>query len=684
MKSSSTSGREAVRSGVDPDVLFQILRSFLSFPRSIAELISNGLDWRVNGSSPEISVRYVNDGDEINVEVTDQGRGADAKGRRYLTSLGRSAARELGGMRGQKGSGSKSWIWHCRYVTIETVPEPGTLYRVKVTVEKLLEWLFGTGVGNTDAWEVVTKPGNHPVRATGTRIILHGLGADNGQTYKKKPMVSTREDRSPARLIAELAECLAPNVDRFITVTDEKNVSHRLAARRIEGEPIIGESLGVPGVGDMSWDVAVVANRQAGIDALRIGALGTYVTWQEFVRLVRRNTRYRTLLAPLDQFWDPRLSGYIEVTGLNDHRSTSSEAFDADVGEDEELVEGALVTLIERMLPGVQEALKNERPTVTSDVASFLSGIAGVIQSATGVIPMGGPTRHVSVTKRRTSIMLERGDQYEIEIKADHDTRVVWDDSDSGGTMTPKRGPKGTYTAGTACGDDYTLVARNVADATQVLYEVKVRIVPEIPFAFSKPIYRMDTNDRVVVSIDERALRRTSGDIVIQVAKKQSDGAPHDVRLEHDGTHRASVASGCTEGFVEIEAFDRNNPGNFHAWAKVSIERGLRDRPKQRSPLDLEFVYDGRRYMLAASMYSGYHEALRQVSYLTPGEEASTITLNLDHPLFDGKADVVRAESALWQIAMRVVDHVSHGLSVEEMVQESGVIYAHISRPQAS
>lgn len=683
MRKTHEPAREAVRATINPDVLFQCTRSFRDWARAVAEFVLNGIDWRVQGSAPEIVIRFFRDKRDWCVEITDQSQGADATGRHYLTSLGESRAREIGGMRGQKGSGSKAWIWHGSEVVFETTTEPGKLYRITCTVEKMLTWLFGKGTGS-DAWEVIPKPPEHPIRVTGTRVVMRGLGKGRGD-YKGKPMVNPKEDRSPQRLVAQLAECLPPNAHRFVSVVDENGKRHPLEVRKIEGEPIIGEAHGIPAAGDMSWDVAVVANRQTGLDYLRVGALGTYISWPELVRILR-GPRYRTLLEQLEPLGDPHLSGYIEVPGLNEYRSTGSDSFEADLAQNAELVEGMLITLIEQMLPDVRRALKSDRRTTTTDDHTFLTGVVSVIQHATGIVPTMSPTRRVKVTKHRTRIVLEPGDTYEITLDVDPSVRVVWDDSASGGRMHPKRGIKGVYTAGKTLGA-FTLVARDANDATNALYEVTIEIVTTIPFAFQRPVYRMDLRDRVRVAVDERALRHTSGDIVIQFTESQNKEAPTDARLTRDGSkaHEGFVLSGEQQGFLDIEAFDRKNPERFKAQAKVSIERGYRDRPeKEGSPLDLEFVVDGHRYQLASSTFAGSDEAARHVSYLTVGREASTVTLNLDHPVFGGKSDDVRASQALWQIAMRVVEHNSPEALVDEAMQEAGVIYVKITHQPVS
>lgn len=675
--------REPVRATINPDVLFQCTRSFRDWAKAVAEFVLNGIDWRVAGSMSEIVIRFFKDKRECCVEIVDQSQGADATGRHYLTSFGESRAREIGGMRGQKGSGSKAWMWHCLEVVFETTTEPGTLYRITCTLEKMLAWLFGKGTGS-DAWEVTPKLPDHPIRVTGTRVVMRGLGKGKGE-YKGRPMVNPKEDRSAERLIRELAECLPPNAHRFVTIVDEDGERHQLEVRKIEGEPIIGEAPGVPAAGDMSWDVAVVANRQTGLDYLRVGALGTYISWPELVRLLR-GPRYRTLLEQLEPLGDPHLSGYIEVPGLNEHRSTGSDSFEADLAQNEELVEGMLITLIEQMLSGVRRALKSDRRTTTSDDQTFLAGVVDVIQRATGIVPTTGPTRRVKVTKHTTQIVLEPGDTYEIELNVDPNARVVWDDSASGGHMNPKRGIKGVYSAGQTCGT-FTLVARNMADASQVLYKVVIKIVQEIPFAFQRPVYRMDVNDRVRVAIDERAIRHTSGEIVIQIATEQNKEAPTDARLTRDGkrAHEGFVLSGEQQGFLEIEAFDRQNPERSKAKTKVSIEKGFRDRPEREgSPLDLEFVVNGHRFQLASSTFSGSQEAERHVSYLTVGREVSTVTINLDHPVFAGKADDVRASQALWQIAMRVVEHKMPQALVDEAMQEAGMVYVEITHQPVS
>lgn len=672
---------ETVKSGIDPDVFFQIIRSYRDFTRMIAELVVNEIDWRVPGSQPEIVVRFTKEGRSDCLEIVGQGRGADQDGRTGFTSLGKSQARGNAAMKGDKGSGSKGPVWHCREIVVETVPVPGKLYRITFTVEQLIEWLFKGATGGT--WQVSDKPPRHPIRATGTRVILRGLGEGTGYVYRGKPLVrpsgtdKNQEDRSPERVVAELAECLPPNAHRFVTVIGYDEKATPLTVRKIEGDPVIGDAHNVPGVGDVSWDMAVVANKRPD-DRLTVGALGTKVSWSEFVRLIHKNKRYANLLKQLDPFGDPHVAGHIEAPRINDFRGVNSNSIEGDIAEDEALVEGILITLIEQALPGVAKALNVDQKRATSDQNTFVAELARLIQDATGVKPKG-PTRRVTITQRHSRLVLEPGESHEVEVKADPSVRVVWDDSRSGGTLNTRRGPKVTYTAGGICGDTFVLVARDMADATQVLYEVTIEIVAQMPFEFSRAVYRMDLGDRVRVSIDERAVRHTSGRIVIALAQSQPTGSPSDVRIEHrKDAAEAYVLSGTTEGYVDVEAYDAADRSRFHARAKVSVERGFRDRSRSSSPLDTEFVYDGRPYELAVSSYSGSREAFRHVSYLSPAQARSTITLNLSHPLFDGKPDVVRREAALWQVALRIAEDRNPDATLEELIQEAGIVYSTI------
>ena len=536
---------------------------------------------------------------------------------------------------------------------------------------------------------MIDKPPRHPVRATGTRVILRGLGEGTGFLYKGKPLVRpsgtdrNQEDRSPARVVAELAECLPPNADRFVTVIGRDGKTLPLTVRRIEGEPIIGRARGVPGIGDVSWDMAVVANRRSE-DRLTIGALGTKVSWSEFVRLIHKVKRYATLLSQLDPFNDPHTAGHIEAARINDYRGVNSNSIEGDIAEDEALVEGLLITLIEEALPGVRKALNADGKRATSDENTFLAELAGIFHEATGVKPKG-PTRRVTVTQRHARIVLEPGESQEIEVNADPSVRVVWDVTRSGGALNTPRGSKVTYTAGAVCGDAFVLVARDMADATNTLYEVTIEIVAQMPFAFSRAVYRMDLGDRVRVALDERAVAHTSKNIVIALAKTQPAGSPGDVRIEHArNAAEAYVLSGAHEGYVEIEAYDAKDRARFSAKAKISVERGFRDRAKSASPLDTEFIYEGRRYELAVSLYSGSREAFRHVSYLSEATAKSTITLNLSHPLFDGKPDAVRREAALWQVAERIAEDRNHGSTLDELVQEAGLIYATITKAKSA
>lgn len=609
--------------------------------------------------------------------ITGQGRGASEAGRQGLTSWGESEGRGDGSKTGDKGSGSKGAIWHCKEVVIETVPEPGKLYSVSYTVEELLAWILRH---EEHEWVISDKPVRHPIRTTGTRVILRGLGEGTGYLYREKPLVNPKEVRTAERLVAELAERLPPNAHRFVTITDYDGTTKPLQVRKIEGEPIIGEALSVPGVGDVSWDMAVVANRNPDLDGLKIGADGTNTTWQEFARLIRRNKRLATLLAQVDEaFGNPRLSGLINVPKLNEYRAIGSGAFEADIADDEAFCEGLLITLIDRPLPGVNKALRTDTARVTTDQRTFVAEIVQSIHAATGEKPTG-PGQKTKVSNHKKTITVEAGETHEIEVVLPPGIDAVWNVRNCGGTLNVKRGNTIAYTAGKTCGNDFVLVANNRADATHVLFEIRIVIVERIPFAF-EALYRLFTNERKRINLDPRAVRHTSGKVVIELAKTQAPDSPTDVRIEHKaGDAEAYVVSGTQTGFVEVVAYDRDQPTLYHASARVFVEPGTRDRAKPTSALDTAFVYNGRRYEVAISSYSGDPEALRHASYLTRGTERETITVNLDHPMFNGVPDAVRRAMCLNQISFRIAEAQSpDGATGDMVMQECSVIYATIS-----
>lgn len=668
------------RTGINPDVFFQAVDGHADHVQMTAEYTKNGLDYPVSATSPEITIRLFMDGDVPCQEIVDQGRGASDQGRFGLISWGESEGRGDGTKTGDKGSGSKGGILHCKEIVIETVPEAGKMYRARYTVEQLLDWLFRQ---TPIAWVATDKPVRHPVRTSGTRIILRGLGTGTGFQNRGKDIVDPTEVRTAERLVAELAERLPPNSQRFVTVVDYDGKRYPLQVRKIEGEPIIGEAHGVPGAGDISWDAAVVSNRNDQ-DCLMIGADGTRISWVEFVRLLRgHRQRYTELLKELAPLSEKNLAGLINVTRMGDYRSGSSNSFRGDIAKNAALVNGILMTLIEHMLPAVLKVTNADAPRVTSDTKTMIAHLAQIIRTSTNEIPTG-PGQRVTIVKRESTIVVEPGEVETIRIEPPKGVVVVWEDRNSGGTLNAKKGPTVTYTAGAACGSGFQLVARDMTDATKVLYLVKIEIVKEIPFAF-KRTYDMFVNDDIRVSIDPRAVAHTSGDIRFEiVAGKES---PTDVRVvpKQGQPGSANVCSGTQVGFVDVIAFDFKNPKKYRATTRISVEPGARDKVKPESILDEDFLYRGKRFKIAAKAWVGTGDSkLRNCSDVkgTDDDEWKTISIAFDHVMFANRTGPVKITSYLWQIALRVAEsQMPKGTPVDQVIDEANLIYVRIFAP---
>lgn len=667
-----------MRTGINPDVFFQAVDGHADAVQMTAEYTKNGLDYRVRDINPEITIRLFMDGDVPCQEIVDQGRGASDQGRFGLISWGESEGRGDGTKTGDKGSGSKSGILHCREIVIETIPEAGRMYRARYTVEQLLDWLFRQ---TPIAWVATDKPVRHPVRTTGTRVILRGLGTGTGFQNRGKDIVDPTEVRTAERLVAELAERLPPNSQRFVTVVDYDGKRYPLQVRKIEGEPIIGEAHDVPGAGDISWDAAVVSNRNDQ-DCLMIGADGTKISWVEFVRIIRGQRRYALLLNELTPLSDKNLAGLINAARVGDYRSGSSNSFRSDIAKNAALVNGILMTLIEHMLPAVLKATNADAPRVTSDTKTMIAQLAQIIRASTGETPTG-PKQRVTIVQRESTIVVEPGEVETIRIEPQKGVTVVWEDRNSGGTLSAKRGPTVTYTAGTTCGNGFQLIARDMTDATKTLFLVKIEIVKEIPFAF-KRTYDMFVRDDVRVSIDPRAVAHTSGDIRFEiVAGKES---PTDVLIvpKQGQPGSANVRSGTQVGFVDVVAFDFKNPKKYRAVTRISVEPGARDKVRPESILDESFSYGNKQYRIAAMTWNGTGDnKLRNCSRIDglDGDEWKTISIAFDHVMLADRPASVRVTSCLQQIALRVAEALMPGAPTSKVIDEASLIFVRIFAP---
>lgn len=665
--------------GIDPDVFFQAVDGLTDWVGMIAEIEKNGLDYRVRDMNPELTIRFFRDNGVPCAEFVDQGRGASDQGRRGLISWGVSEGRGDKTKTGDKGSGSKGGILHCTEIVIETVPEAGRMYCARYTVEQLLDWLFRQ---TPIAWVVSDKPVRHPVRTTGTRIVLRGLGTGTGFQNRGKDIVDPTEVRTAERLVAELAERLPPNSQRFVTVIDYDGTRQQLQVRKIEGEPIIGEAHDVPGAGDISWDAAVVSNRNDQ-DCLLIGADGAKISWEEFVRIIRGQKRNTELLKELAPLREKSLAGLINVTRMADYRSGSSNSFRVDIAKNHALVDGILLTLIEHMLPAVLKARNADAPRITSDTKTMIAHLAQIIRASTNEVPTG-PRQRVTIVQRESTIVVEPGEVETIRIEPQKGVDVVWDVRNCGGTLNVKKGPTVTYTAGTACGNGFQLPARDRTDATKVLYLVKIEIVKEIPFAF-KRTYDMFVNDDVRVSIDPRAVAHTSTDIRFEIVPGKE--SPTDVRIvpKQGQPGSANVYSGTQVGFVDVVAFDFKNPKKYRATTRISVEPGARDKVKPESILDEDFLYRGKRFKIAAKAWVGTGDSkLRNCSDVqgSDDDEWKTISIAFDHVMFADRPGPVKITSYLWQIALRVAEsQMPKGTPIDQVIDEANLIYVRIFAP---
>ena len=656
---------ETVDSGIDRSFLRRTTAEFAAdFIDGLGEVIWNSIDWSGKALDSIITVRFFMKGSLQCIQVSDHGDGANKLGRSAIVSMGKSLARKMRNMKGRNGFGRLAFLHHALSCIYETKTVKSRLCRVEFDEKKLLDTWFGSGKMD---WDLSELPPDHVVKTSGTSVTWVGLGEGEH--------VRSEHDRTPERVVQELAKRLLPNLARRIVVIDYDGQQYPLEQREIEGDPIRGEIHDAPIFKDMNWDLAIVAERQATVDRVMIGAYGPVCTVSEFLSRVRGNRDLLLRLRPLLSY--PKLSGGIEIPYLNELTNPGRKSFRAELFDNRALVENILLAIFKLIATEIEQRLTTgSSDWMHSDDQTLISQLVEGIHQATGAKPEH--REQIDIDENNANIKLEPGMSTTIRIRtARDDETYVWDIHHCGGQLDTARGAQVVYTAGDQLGR-FTLYARRVGEDNDMpLKTVTINIVPELDFRLKRSFITLMSGERCQLTLDERALHHVQGEIVWD----DSNCGGTLINPDGDRTKATYVAGEGKDQHFLIYVYDSADPDKRRDTCTIHIVSEREDRQKPEK-VENEFTYNGYVFWLDFYRMEARGDALRHTSYFETGNP-TLINLNMLHPLFLDKPDSVVLEAARFQIALCVAEAI---IRMEERdddtKQLAGMVYAELTHPQ--
>jgi len=486
---------------------------------------------------------------------------------------------------------------------------------------------------------------------TGTVVRWKGLGSGEG--------VNPERERSARLLIDTLAGFLPPYVAQKVRIVTEDGKQHELTKRALRGQPLTGAKRSVPHLGDVTWEIAVVAKtEETGYDRLEIGAMGPLCALMDVLERLLRDKRYRMLETKIRSIWrvlcHVQVIGLVDVSKLNEYRNNSSLGFNENLYDDEEVVLALLDFLEREIVPPTRKLIgRSVEEVVTSDDDSLVTDIVGLFHKGTGLIPEARPPRVEGNDHPTARVEIEPGQQYVFEVPdgAKEGVRYVWDSSECGGTVIFPSADKFvrslTYQAGQKL-DTFRLVVREFGDASKPPVAAwTIRILQEVPMRFTQPVIHTDTGRIHTLRLSN--LNRLQGTL-----KWDVEGSGGTVEITPD-LLQAKYTAGEEEGTWSIRVVDSKNPSRFAA-VTIHIEEGKGARTTTRATSTEIFTYKERDYRVALRP-SDSDAYWKYMSYMNEGELTSVISINTGHPALKGQPDAARMALVRREVCLQVVRH---------------------------
>lgn len=630
-------GSEDVVAMVDPSFLVkEVQGAGGDWTRMSREYLLNGFD----AGATKADIYFIRKpGGRLDVTFVDNGTGASAEARSALASVNVSLSRGDHSKRGLNGTGSKTFILHAERLLIETrLAGEAVMRRIEYGVQDLFK-AWNTGRAK---WDVGDPPAKHFVQAHGTAITLINVGHGD--------YVDPKHERTAQRLIDELGNDLLPEHAARVRVIDERGVKHTLKARTYPGKVLEGAAT-LEKAGAVGYSLTIVSDPDTAKGNLDIWAMERVLDISGFLGNIRSTRSLAPLISSLrNTLFLPNLVGRVIIPRFNEFSLGDRGGFSQTLYDDEELLYEVLRWLQTDLSPKISELTGSSIDDQTrSDTDAFRSDLVRTLQAVCD----GGPKNErgsVGETDQslRTSpavVVLEPGMTELIEVVVPRSgVTYQWNDKLADGTLNAKEGTRVSFTAGQKLGSSFLVLTSNTGEEIRV----QVKIVAVLPFGFSKSVY--NAMPRQLIKLNLVHTHRTSGRFTWDdtdcggVLKWTQDGLT------------ASYTAPDTEGEFPVTVREVNpvggrSPVTAKTYIMVSPQR---NRLSTGATSDSSFTLEGEEYSIEIRQLS----ELTKASYTRPSAGGSTtIFLNFAHPLFNGKPDRVRRDTALQRIAMEIAVH---------------------------
>ncbi|TAL50175.1 hypothetical protein EPN81_03600 [Patescibacteria group bacterium] len=629
-------GTRIARPRIDTSHLSKHTEHFRDFIAAVRELIWNSVDAKAR----EIIIRFVRRDTHTDLMITDDGEGMNQDGLDAIVSLDFSPSAADPEKRGRMGNGSKGFVHHARGLRVETRQAGDSVLSVITYTPTQLIAMWNNG---SASWDTFNPPANHPIRVSGTVVTLLELGSGDG--------VNPKHDRSPKRLVEELAGRMPMHVARRVTVIDEQGRSHHLKSRRLMGEKIEGEGT-IPGLGSVSYELGILPDPDANVDRLEMWALEPVCDIHVFFSSVRLTPALATLLRPVRQMLDhPQVAGSIVIPGLKSLVGQDRLSFRQDLYDDEEMIFRIVKFLHDVLLPRVTAVLGQDtaKRMTSTDAETLRQEIVRLMQNVGSAPQSRTPVVDVDLLRVAPSVVsLEPGEQVSLEVvDPKPGISYTWDDQSSGGTLSKKTGLNVTFTAGKAVGD----FRLRVMDSEANEKTIGVNIVSELPFGFSQRVRTVLPRQRITLKLINT--RRTTGQFTW-------DGSECGGSLEiaQDGLSAIYEAGEAEAEYqvtvTELSAPDTRLPKSTKCF--LSVRRKSNEEDK-RNPSSFVFLWtDGTPFELRLVPYfSTEVEGVTSSFHLGAARtRPNIITVNSGHPSFEGQPIDVQRMMVVRELSLRI------------------------------
>lgn len=621
---------------IDRSLIDRLTDGFVGFLDALVQPVENSVD----AGATKIQIRFFTDREgKACVAIFDDGVGMGENGREAYISICRSTSRGQEGKKGRNGTGRLGFFHHAAECYTMERALGDDLHEITLSRDALF-----------DSWFINRKP----IPWAKTKITKASLVKEHGAAVIWKDLsVGSRQQqahRRPEIVIEGLADKLAPSVGPMVEVqiVDETGVaqSFPLKKRETKGKPIAGEHHKVEGLGDIYWDLSIVAKHDRSIDHVMIGSNSPTCTWLDIAKMLIGNKRYEAVAREINAvLYHPQVVGTIFVPKLNTFAGGDRKSYTAAMLYDEEFCDAFVHFLRTEIVPLVETELGlRSEDIVTTDDETFVADLCQEIQTATGILPPRQTIAEITLNRHRVDLV--PGQTYVFEVKdPKQNKRYVWDDSTCGGKVNTKIGPRVEYTAGKE-GEGFKLVVSTMGDVNDgPTATITINIFDHLPLKFTKPTVTMgvhDTRNLRLENVPTGAKLKWS---------EQTWGGSLKVDTDLCG---ATAISATVTGTYEIRVTDETDPDQTPAICEIHIEkiREGGEKPKTGQSTDTEFMIEGHRFRLLSNKFTG-PSAERTISWTERGSKNHVITLNLGHPTFAKLGDTAKKAVALREISIR-------------------------------